>query len=494
MRGTGWKKPSVLFAVAASLTFLPSAKVAQAPTWQDLKKAAEEAGQKGEFARENQLVEAAIAQAEKSFGPYDRRLAAALKELVVLGSPIGNPNEEAAARDRIRMRILQIDERNLGPDDPEVAADLVAVASNYPLDDDKTAQPLFERALKIYQQTGITEDTGLLDIYYTLANRAYFRREYAQAEAFYRKALVISENVPHGCENSVLQSLARTYVTEGKPREAEQLYLDSVAEAQTKSPADRCIEWRLQTLADFYVIRGQMDQAETTLKWRVALAQKTWGATDLRVVASLNGLGDFYRKRKSPGAALRAYQQGLAIIQHRAEPENESFLAGRVQTFARYLQELERYGEAETYYKWAVAIYGRLGLDESRSGIASVWREMAGLYVQQGRREEAEELLMDALAFDEEYSPPVSMAALGDLEMLESKIYLPQRRYSEVEKVIRRQMALRETQYGPNSAPVADLLDRLSVVLEKLNRTDEARQTRAKAKAILRSLGQIVGD
>jgi tetratricopeptide (TPR) repeat protein len=123
-----------------------------------------------------------------------------------------------------------------------------------------------------------------------------------------------------------------------------------------------------------------------------------------------------------------------------------------------------------------------------------VWREVAGLYVQQGRSDEAEKLLKDALAWDEGYSPPVSMAVLGDLEMLESKIYIPQARFADAERTIRRQMALRETQYGRDSSPVADLLDRHAVVLEKLNRTDEAQRAKAEAKAIRQSLGQNIGD
>ena len=487
MRGARWKKPSLLFA-AAFLTFLPSASLAQKPTWEDLKKAAEEADQKGEFARENQLVAAAIALAERSFDPYDPRLAAALRQLVVLGYPTGNINEALAERQQIRRRILEIDEHNLGPDDPEVAADLVVVASSYP-DDDERAQLLLERAFKIYQQAGITEGAGLLNLYETLANSYYSRRDYSRAADFYRKALALSENLPHSCENNIRTNLANTYLADGKPQEAEELYLAALAESESKGPTDRCMESRLQELADFYLKRGRIDQAEVTLKKRLAWAQKAWGPADLRVVASLDSLGDFYKGRKNPGASLRLYRQSLAIIQQHGEPDNESFLAGHVQSLARYLQELGKYSEAESCFRWAAAAFDRAGLNESGSNIAAVWREMAGLYVQQGRNDEAEKLLDDALALDEEYSPPVSMAALADLEMLESKIYIPQGRFAEAAKVIRGQIALRETQYGSESDLVAELLDRLAGVLGKLNRADEARQARDKAKAIRRSLG-----
>lgn len=476
---------------------LPSLAHAQEPTWEDLKKAAEEAGQEGEFARENQLVKTAIELAEKSFEPYDPRLAAALKELVVLGSAVGNPNEEAAERDRIRRKILQIDEHNLGPDDPEVAADLVALASQYPYWDDDKAPPLYTRALKIYQQAGISEGSGLLNLYFNLAGRSLFRKEYAAAESFYRQAHVIEKKGPHGCESSALTGLASTFTAEGKDREAEQLYLDAVADAEPKGPCDHCVQMKLGTLAKFYADRGQPDRAEATLIRGVALAQGSHGSTSLYVVVALDVLADFYKQRKNPDAAFRAYQQGLAILEQHQDAGDESdteFLAGHLCTIARYLQELQRYREAESYYKWAVACYERLDMRNSRIHIAYGWREMAGLYVQQGRHEEAEKLLMDALAYDEQYTPPVSMAALGDLELLESKIFTPQAQYAEAEWAIRRQIALRETQYGHDGVPLPELLDRLAIILEKLSRPDEAQQARARAKTILRSLGQNVGD
>ena len=81
----------VLFALAACLRFVTNTTRAQEPTWEELKKAAEEAGQEGEFTKQNQLLKAAFEEAEKSFDAYGPRLAEALKQLVVMGSPIATP-------------------------------------------------------------------------------------------------------------------------------------------------------------------------------------------------------------------------------------------------------------------------------------------------------------------------------------------------------------------------------------------------------------------
>ncbi len=483
-----------LLGLVLCLIPFPPCVAAQDATWEDLKKAAEEANQRTEFAKANHLIHAAVQAAEKSYDRYDPRLAVALRELLSMGSVTDNPNDSAAEANRIVRRILEIDEHNLGPDDLQVAADVVAVAAGYPLDDDQNAQRLFARALKIYQQAGVTEGSGLLSLYATLAGRAFSRGDYALSEDYYRKALPLFQSFRYVCDNNVLTNLANTYLLDGKPKEAEQVYLDGVAEAQKDGPAGRCVEFSLQRLADFYLKRGEPDSAEAALKRRFALAQATWGANDLHVIASLDALGDFYRKSKNPEAALRMYQQAIAIVETYGQPEDDNFLGGLLQSLARYYLELGNFGGAGNYYQSAVAAFERSGLNESRSNIAAVWREMAGLYIEQGRQEDAEKLLMDALAYDDEYPPPTNFHALGDLDLLESKIYMPQQRYNDAEWAIRRQMDLREKQYGPEGAPVAELLGRLAVVLEKQGRTDEAQQSRARARAILGAIGQNPPD
>ena len=130
----------------------------------------------------------------------------------------------------LHRRALEIDERLLGPDHPDVATDLYNLAfvvhQEYYKDD--RIQPLYKRALAIYEKAWGRELVPV-ECLYGLAGVYKLQSRYAEAEPLYQRVIVMYEkmmaNSPHpiaqlGLANS-LRRLASLYQAAQRDEEAE---------------------------------------------------------------------------------------------------------------------------------------------------------------------------------------------------------------------------------------------------------------------------------
>lgn len=494
VRGRGMKQMrlSLVLVVVVCFLLLPRLALAQQPSWQGLKKAWQDARQQGDYPKAARLLKAAVGQAERTFDPEDPALAVALKELADAYAIGPGSSDSVEQLENLDQRILSIDEHNLGPRDPKVADDLVALAAVLSAKywDDAKVLPLYERALSIYEDAGISDGARLLNLYSELGNRIYFNREYVKAENFYSRALAVFEGEPDEvCRQVWLrENLANTYIAEGRHRQAEQLYLDALADAQRSGHDSQCVQTRLQDLADFCAKHGQSDQAEATLLRALGLQQETYGPQDFHVALALDRLADFYRLHKSFDLALPVYERALGILERPGKTKTTvewAMFGNELFTIGNSLRDQRRYDQAEAYYRRAETAYDRASPPQSHAN-SYIWGALGQLFVLQGKYDEAEDQLKKLLAWDERNAPPGSSTVFTDLMNLESEVYLPQQKYPEAEETIRREMAIGEKLYGPDSLQVADRLEALAGVLRRLARPDEADQAEARAKSIRR--------
>src|SRR5919202_1796307 len=174
----------------------------------------------GRPAEAEPLWRAAVAQAEREFGPDSPRLAAGLDYLANLYRDLGR----YAEAEPLYARELAIDERAFGPEHAHVGAALGNLALLYRLERRYAeAEPLFRRALAI-QARALGPDHP--EVATTLSNLAGLYRHQgrdADAEALYARALAIDEKAlgpDHPTVARIRGNLAALHGAPGQAAEA----------------------------------------------------------------------------------------------------------------------------------------------------------------------------------------------------------------------------------------------------------------------------------
>lgn len=151
---------------------------------------------------------------------------------------------------------------------------------------------------------------------------------------------------------------------------------------------------------------------------------------------------------------------------------------------ATYLHDSSLYGQAELFYKRALAIESHApGLDSE--DIAASLNNLAYLYVSQGRFQEAEPLYEHALALKSIFgADPLEMAAaLDNLAYL----YVKQERYQEAGPLLLQALRIKEHMLGPSHPQTAITLDNLARFYMRLGYPQEAESLYTRALNILES-------
>ncbi|MFZ1028611.1 MAG: tetratricopeptide repeat-containing protein, partial [Limnoraphis robusta] len=176
----------------------------------------------------------------------------------------------------IAVRVLEIRERLLGENHPDVATSLNNLAELY-------------------------RDQG----------------RYNEAEPLYQRSLAISEkalgeNHPHVA--TTLNNLALLYSDQGRYSEAEPLYQRSLAIRQkalgTEHPdfADS-----LNNLAELYRSQGRYSEAEPLYQRSLAIYEKALSTEHPSVATSLNNLASFYLSQGDTTQAINFLSRGLDV-------------------------------------------------------------------------------------------------------------------------------------------------------------------------------------
>jgi tetratricopeptide (TPR) repeat protein len=213
---------------------------------------------------------------------------------------------------------LSIQERMLGPEDPEVAADLNNLASLYQ-DEGRysEAEPLFKRAVAIGDKVLGPEHP---DVAVRLSNLAMLYKDqqrYAEAEPLAKRALAISE--------------------------------------KALGPEDPEVATRANNLAVVYRYQGRIVEAEPLLKRALAIGDKALGPEHPDVAVSLSNLAMLYRDLDRYAEAEPLARRALAIDEKVLGPEHPE-VAVRLNVLALLCKEQGRQAEAEPLFKRALAI------------------------------------------------------------------------------------------------------------------------------------------
>lgn len=219
-------------------------------------------------------------------------------------------------------RALEVRERVLGPNHHEVADSLVRLASaiGWGQSDCPEAAALWEQAVGIYERLYREHAAakgevfrhvfmGLLGTLGNLANRAFQRGSFEEAEQGYRRIqAMIAESFGPECRwvSPTLPTFAKLLVQQGKHGEAERLLRQSIDRTPTVGSFDEWVHAQSHIiLADLYAQQGRTDEAERLYRKAVELFERASRPIPGLLASTLERLADVCRKT---GRAFEAEQ------------------------------------------------------------------------------------------------------------------------------------------------------------------------------------------
>jgi tetratricopeptide (TPR) repeat protein len=187
------------------------------------------------------------------------------------------------------------------------------------------------------------------------------------------------------------QLLDRALKAEGAGRmaEAEQLYLSALAEAEKLGDSSPRLADVLDSVANVYHRKGDFEKAIGFSERALAIDEAAPGSNPMRVGRDLNRLALLYQQQ-NPEEAER-YVQMLLELAGDLPPKSNLVRILFLRDAAEFYRRQGRNVEAETLLKQALQI------EENAPRQDEMRAELASLYADEGKPEEAERILRDAV-------------------------------------------------------------------------------------------------
>ena len=269
---------------------------------------------RGEYSEAMRLLQKALAEDETAYGPEHPQVAISLTALAALYQDIGMLEQARP----LYEKALAIDQKAYGDDHPAVARDLSNLAGVFHAAGAyDQAQPLYERSLAIDRKTYGSEHPAVAQDLSNLAGVYFALGDYAQAKLFYERALAIDETA-HGSEHAAvvndLNNLAETYRALGDCARAESLYRRALTGAETiYTPDHSSIAPILNNLAELYTGSGLYEKAESLFERALAIYSAAYGPENPRSATILNNLAGLNYALGNYDDAQSLYEQALSI-------------------------------------------------------------------------------------------------------------------------------------------------------------------------------------
>jgi CHAT domain-containing protein/Tfp pilus assembly protein PilF len=383
-------------------------------------------------------------------------------------------------------RALEIRERVLGPDHPDLAACLNSLGILYKNKGDLVkAEALYQRALAIREKTMGSEHPGVAAVLNNLAIVYRDRGEIAKAEELHQRALSIRE-IALGPEHpdfaQSLNNLALILRSRGEYGKAELMHQRSLnIWEKAFGPEDTRVARSLHSLAFLYWESGEYAKSEPLYQRALAIFEKTLGPEHPDYAQTLNNLALLYYYRGDYVKAEPSFHRALKIYEKTLGPSHSS-IANPVTNLALLYRDLGEYAKAEPFYLRALSIREK-ALGPKHPLVAAALDNLALLYHDMRDYAKAEPLQQRALAiFKEALGPehPEVGAALNNLALL----YRDKGDYTKAEPLFRQTLDLWEKVLGAHHPNVAETLNELAVLYAAKGDIAQATTFQSRANAI----------
>jgi tetratricopeptide (TPR) repeat protein len=374
--------------------------------------------------------------------------------------------------EHLKRRALAIDERNYGPDHPNVARDLNNLAALlWDTNRFVEAEPLFHHALAISEKCYGPDHPQVARGLNNLALLLRATNRLAEAEPLMRRALAIDEKsygLDHPELATDLNNLAGLFQATNRLAEAEPLHRRALKiDEASLGPDHPNVANDLINLAGLLRATNRVAEAEPLNRRALAIWEKSLGPDHPNVANALNNLAQLLRDTNRPAEAEPMMRRALAIDEKTYGPDHPN-VANDLNNLVRLLQDTNRRAEVEPMMLRALAI------DERSHGpdhpdVARDLGNLALLLRAPNRLAEAEPLYRRALAIDEKNLGPDHLNVAIRLNNL-AGLLRATNRLAEAAWLTRRALAILDTSLGPEHPATVIVRDSLAVLEAALSR------------------------
>jgi len=240
-----------------------------------------------------------------------------LNNLALIASASGDEeNAITLAKQSLAMR-----EKDLGPNDPDVAASLKTLAKLECRDKNfSSARDLLTRALAIDEKALGAESPTVASILQDLAMVYERQRNYGKAEKFYTRALGIRQQklgLQHPSTADTLVALGTLNFNKRRDSEAETMFHRALDIRKKAFGEDNSRTAEVLTcLAILYDNTHRFKKAEDCYRQAFEIRQKLWGPESPRLLRSLKHLSKFLRERNQVHGA-EVYEAQIKKIEEK---------------------------------------------------------------------------------------------------------------------------------------------------------------------------------
>lgn len=452
---------------------------------------AEAAFNSGDYAGAEKNLLEAVKKHEAEGKPGTEALGRALNKLgaLYLAKSDLQKGEQAAKRS------LEVREKALGKDSPDVAESLATVAAIAQAKSDyAVAEPLYQRALKIREQELKEDHICVAQSVNQLAGLYKDMAAYAKAEPLYQRALTIRTSKLGEQSLEVAESngdLGALMLAMGNFAAAEPYYQRALDVRKAKLGEDHPeVAETLNELGNLSKQRGDFPQAETRLKQALAIREKKLPATDPKVAETLGDLASLYVNMGDLRAAEPLLRRALDLRQ-KALGADHPDVAETMGQLAQLLRQKSQLAEAETLTLKALQIREtKLGLRHPQ--VAESCSDMGDLQLQKGDAAKAESFYNRALDVRKQVygaeHPAVAQSMFKQATLMRARGDL-----AKALPLYQQSLQLREKLLGPGHPDVAESLVGVAAAQIGSGKTDAALPLLTRAveidEVVLRSIG-----
>ena len=316
----------------------------------------------------------------------------------------------------------------------------------------KESEPLLWRALATYDN-----DKNKINSYLAaqclsqLANNLQIQGKYKEAEPVFRRSLSLTEDIK-ASPNSLcdrLSELASNLEVQNKRREAESLERRSMAILEKEKDIDpRILDAHLSLLANNLYQLGKYDESEPLMRRLLTLSERDIKSNPNLVVDRLWRLAaNLHQQHKNPAEENLLYKRSVAITE--TLPGNEIDFAEKIQQLGTNYLNNGLHIEAEALFKRAMVLAEKSQAPERLTVISTSLSELVRSYESIGNYASAEPLLRRSLAICESEDKSETKLVADRLVALANNLE-QQGRYIEADPLRRRLLTMAESDTNNN--------------------------------------------
>ncbi|WP_437902731.1 tetratricopeptide repeat protein [Sorangium sp. So ce327] len=369
----------------------------------------------------------------------------------------------------LARRALDLREKALGPEHPDVAQSLDSLALLFLVKSDYAAgEPLLRRALAIREKALGPEHLDLTQSLDILALLLHGKGDTTAAEPLYRRALAIREKVlgpEHSDVTASLNGLAALLIEKGHFAGAEPLVRRALAIGEKAlGPEHPDVTISLNILAGLLMERGDFAAAEPLVRRALAIGEKALGPEHPALVTPLNLLALLLHARGDYAAGEPLLRRALVITEKALGPEHPD-VATTLHNLAGLLMTKGDHVAAEPLH-WRALVILEKALGHEHTAAAKSLDSLAVLLFEMGDFAAAEPLLRRALTIREKSLGPEHPRVARTLHNL-AGLLLERGDYGAAEPLYRRALAVWEKALGPDDSMMAFSFGNLAVLLDE---------------------------